>query len=223
MAVNFDARSASVLISHEHRFVRHSLVEFLKENDFEIVCELEDLQQLREAEIRDDPELCIIGTGHSAGTDQLKSDYEILRQRFPDSHIVLVDSELSDERLSIMREQGFDAFLSLSLTPQLILDGLRLVLAGHEGFPAHTVSGEKCAATGMINFTPREQDILRLIANGLANKEIARELCISESTVKAHMNSVLRKIGVSNRTQVACWVLENGYSDGQPSINPNPD
>jgi two-component system nitrate/nitrite response regulator NarL len=222
MVDDLGSRSASVLIALERRFVRHSLVEFLKNNSFRIVCELESPRQLREIKITDDPDLCIIGTSHLVDSDQLKSDCTIVRQRFPDSRIVLVDLELSKERTLVMREQGFDAFLSLSLTPELILDGLRLVLAGHECFPSHTVSGEKCATPGAVDFTPREQDILRLVTHGLANKEIARDLCISESTVKVHMHSVLQKIGATNRTQVACWAVEHGYSGIRLNADPAP-
>jgi DNA-binding NarL/FixJ family response regulator len=61
--------------------------------------------------------------------------------------------------------------------------------------------------------TPREIDILRLLANGLCNREIAKNLGLSEKTVRNRLSEILSKIGVSNRTQAALWAIENGLKE----------
>jgi DNA-binding NarL/FixJ family response regulator len=62
------------------------------------------------------------------------------------------------------------------------------------------------------DLSPREQDVLRLVAQGLPNKRIARELEISEKTVKAHLTNVFQRIGVTDRTQAALWYRERAES-----------
>jgi two-component system, NarL family, nitrate/nitrite response regulator NarL len=66
------------------------------------------------------------------------------------------------------------------------------------------------AADGLARLSPREQGILRCLAEGGSNKVIARKMNISDATVKVHVKAILRKIGVSNRTQAAIWILNNG-------------
>jgi two-component system nitrate/nitrite response regulator NarL len=61
------------------------------------------------------------------------------------------------------------------------------------------------------NLTPRELDILKCLTDGASNKLIARDLGITESTVKIHMKSLIRKIGAQNRTQAALWAIESGF------------
>jgi DNA-binding NarL/FixJ family response regulator len=63
----------------------------------------------------------------------------------------------------------------------------------------------------------REREVLALVADGLANKQIARSLGISERTVKSHLTSVFQRIGVSDRTQAALWAKRNGLRHADPS------
>lgn len=66
--------------------------------------------------------------------------------------------------------------------------------------------------TGLELLTPREQEVLDLIALGMSNKEIASKLVITEKTVKTHVSHVLGKLNLSDRTQAAIFALKNGYS-----------
>ena len=92
--------------------------------------------------------------------------------------------------------------------------GLKLVSEGVFVFPdAGTKASNdamRLCGTQATTLTPREVAVLELIGQGMANKVIARKLDITESTVKAHLNSVLRKTGTSNRTQAARWAFEHG-------------
>jgi DNA-binding NarL/FixJ family response regulator len=63
---------------------------------------------------------------------------------------------------------------------------------------------------GFADFTPRERDVLRLLAEGFANKEIARRLSLSEKTVKTHVSNILQKLGVADRTQAALLAVRRG-------------
>ncbi len=64
-----------------------------------------------------------------------------------------------------------------------------------------------------VSLTRRERDILRLLAQGLSNKEIAAQLHLSEKTIKNRVSEILSKLGLHNRTQAALWVVEHGLGD----------
>ena len=70
------------------------------------------------------------------------------------------------------------------------------------------------ATSPLDGLSEREREVLRLVARGLPNKLIARELSISEKTVKTHLTSVFRTIGVTDRTQAALWAERNGLGSG---------
>ena len=82
---------------------------------------------------------------------------------------------------------------------------------------ARAVLDARAAASPADGLSTREREVLALVAAGLPNKQIARRLEISEKTVKAHLTSVFRRIGVTDRTQAALWAERNGLS---PSDRP---
>ncbi len=103
-------------------------------------------------------------------------------------------------------------YLLKDTDPDDVLQGIRAVSRG--GSPIHpraarTLLGIR-AGSSQLQLTSRETEILRLVREGLANKQIARRLDISERTVKAHLTSAFARIGVTDRTQAAVWVERNG-------------
>src|SRR5437764_1397012 len=93
-----------------------------------------------------------------------------------------------------------------------VLDG-EFPLDGHlTGQMLQRLAGEtpRAQANSAGLLSPREQDVVRLLARGYTNKEIADELVISPSTVKAHVEHILTKLGLSDRTQAAVWAIEAG-------------
>jgi two-component system nitrate/nitrite response regulator NarL len=72
---------------------------------------------------------------------------------------------------------------------------------------------EPAVASEMKKLTPREGEMLAQLALGLSNKEIARKLDVAESTVKIHLQSILKKLGVNNRVQAAIYAVEHGLTD----------
>lgn len=72
------------------------------------------------------------------------------------------------------------------------------------------------------SLTPRERDILRLLAQGLSNKEIAAQLCLSAKTIKNRVSEILSKLGLHNRTQAAIWAVEHELNDREQGPRENP-
>ncbi len=115
---------------------------------------------------------------------------------------------------------GASGFIPKSDSTQVILQAVQLVLAGGTYVPPRLMGGEAPATPARIDsLTPRQHDVLRELAHGKPNKLIARELDISEATVKVHLLAIYRALGARNRTEavvVAQRLLAGGEKGGAP-------
>jgi DNA-binding NarL/FixJ family response regulator len=110
------------------------------------------------------------------------------------------------EDRSLMRQcfdRGADGFLPKSSLSEVMLQAVRLVLAGGTYVPPELLGAmpPPWSAALELDLTPRQQEVLQLVVDGLSNKEIARSLNLSEQTVKAHVTTLLRALNVTTRTQ----------------------
>ena len=125
---------------------------------------------------------------------------------------VLVLTSFSDgERIVAALDAGAVGYLLKDADPDDILNGIRAVGRGESPIhprAARALLGAR-GGSGQVQLTARETEVLGLVRDGLANKQIARRLGISERTVKAHLTSAFSRIGVTDRTQAALWVDRN--------------
>jgi DNA-binding NarL/FixJ family response regulator len=126
---------------------------------------------------------------------------------------VLVLTSFSDsERIIAALDAGAVGYLLKDADPEDVLNGIRSVSRGES--PIHPRAARALlgvrAGSQQVQLTSREAEVLGLVREGLANKQIARRLDISERTVKAHLTSAFARIGVSDRTQAALWAERNG-------------
>ena len=126
---------------------------------------------------------------------------------------VLVLTSFSDsERIIAALDAGAVGYLLKDADPEDVLQGIRAVSRGESPIhprAARALLGSR-AGSPQVQLTSRETEVLGLVREGLANKQIARRLDISERTVKAHLTSAFARIGVSDRTQAALWAERNG-------------
>jgi len=135
-----------------------------------------------------------------------------LRARHPEVKVVVLTSFAGQEAVLPAVRAGVAGYLLKDVGPAELADALRAVHAG--GSPLHPA----VAATVMQSvaepvrdpLTPREHEVLRALARGLSNRLIARELALSEKTVKAHVSAILAKLGVADRTQAALHAVHHG-------------
>jgi DNA-binding NarL/FixJ family response regulator len=141
-----------------------------------------------------------------AGLDALAA----LREALPDSPLVVLSGEDGPGLVRAAIERGAMGFIPKSSTPEVLVQALRLVLARGVYLPPMVLDAAPDplpaseATTGQAvlpGLTPRQMDILRFVIQGKPNKIIARELDISEGTVKSHLSSVLHALGTRNRTE----------------------
>jgi DNA-binding NarL/FixJ family response regulator len=144
------------------------------------------------------------------GVDGVSATREIVAERLAD---VLVLTSYSDaERIVRALDAGAMGYLLKDADPDEVLTGIRSVARGESPInprAARELLGAR-RTTPAAELTPREREVLVLVRQGLANKQIARRLGISERTVKAHLTSAFQRIGVVDRTQAALWAERNG-------------
>jgi two-component system NarL family response regulator len=132
-----------------------------------------------------------------------------IRSEFPEARIIVLTTYDGDEDIYRSLQAGAKGYLLKDMFFEELETAIRSVHAGSRRIPA--VIAERLAErmTGSI-LTTRELEVLELIVRGRSNKEIGTELKISEATVKSHVNSVLSKLGVTDRTQAATTALQRG-------------
>jgi DNA-binding NarL/FixJ family response regulator len=135
-----------------------------------------------------------------------------IRAAHPDVRIVVLTSFADRTRVADAVDAGADGYLLKHAEPNQILDAIRAAAAGGAPFDpqvARELLNARQQRPEQADLTDREREVLGLVAQGLANKQIARSLGIAERTVKAHLTSVFQRIGVSDRTQAALWARDH--------------
>jgi two-component system NarL family response regulator len=132
-----------------------------------------------------------------------------IREEFPDARVIVLTTYDGDENIYRALRAGAMAYLLKDIPRGEFLDDVRAVHSGQYCIPP-TVAARLAQRLPYSELSCRELDVLKLIVEGLSNKEIASALAITESTVKNHVNSLLGKLRVNDRTQAATMALRRG-------------
>jgi two-component system, NarL family, response regulator LiaR len=207
-----------VLVVDDHAVVREGLRGFLElQEGIEVVGEAVDGQDAVEVATRLLPDVILLDLvmPRLDGVAAMR----FLRESVPDARVIVLTSFLDDETLLPALRSGAAGYLLKNAEPQELVRAVRAAHAG-EALLDPVVAArlmETLAADGsrgpLDRLTPREREVLVLIARGFPNKRIARELTLSEKTVKTHVGHVLAKLGVSDRTQAAVIAVRAGLVD----------
>lgn len=139
----------------------------------------------------------------------------IMRETRPDVPVVVMSGEADAETARQALQAGAAGFIPKTMRAAAMLNALRLVLSGGRYIPEqviHELDGPgRDQTAGIGALVPRELDVLRHLVKGLSNKEIGRELELSEVTVGLRLRSVYRKLGVRNRGQAIRLALRQGW------------
>jgi DNA-binding NarL/FixJ family response regulator len=162
-------------------------------------------------------DLVLVGAATSEHVDLRQ--VEELRRAIPDTPLVIVAESDNPQRARQILGTGARGFLPASLSVKVLMGALDLVLAGGVYVPSSLIdaapqrSGWHCGAAQSepwSELTRRQRDVLALISQGKSNKLIADALAMSESTVKAHVKQIIKRLHVSNRTQAALLATGHG-------------
>lgn len=161
----------------------------------------------------------------------IRSDITKLQQRFPNSYIVLLSEVIDQDATMQALQAGVHGFISRATRPDVMIKSLELIVLGERIFPAHVLVNSGLSPQAhppthqrgesqmkLFGLSARELEVLQSLGEGKSNKEIARQLDISDETVKVHVKAILRKLRLKNRTKAALWV--NGSR--LPDLPPDP-
>jgi len=213
------AEPIRVLVVDDHAVVREGLRTFLQlQEGIEVVAEAADGREAvrTAAELRPDVILMDLVMPRLDGVAAMRE----LRRRLPSSRVIVLTSFAEDDRLLPAIQAGAAGYLLKDVEPRELARAIRAAHAG-EALLDPAVAARLVDAIAQPpgesppdRLTARERQVLALIGRGLSNKLIARELGISEKTVKTHVGHVLAKLGVSDRTQAALHAVRAGLVEG---------
>jgi DNA-binding NarL/FixJ family response regulator len=197
-----------VLIADDHAVVRQGLRTFLDlQDDMEVVAEAGDGAEALAAAEQHVPDVVLIDLvmPNVDGIEAIRG----LRERVPTARAIVLSSFIDDEKLFPAVRAGAAGYLLKDVQPQELVEAIRTVHGG--GALLHPqVASRLLEEMSTDPLTPREREVLALLGRGMPNKVIARELSLSEKTVKAHVSNILAKLGVTDRTQAALYAVRAG-------------
>jgi DNA-binding NarL/FixJ family response regulator len=132
-----------------------------------------------------------------------------IRSEFPDARVIIVTSSEGDVEMQRALAGGAASYLVKSMPPQFLLDAIRKVHAGKKAIPPE-VAAQLADHLADETLTAREIEILQQIAEGNRNRDIADKLCISEGTVKVHVQHIMGKLAANDRTQAITIAVRRG-------------
>lgn len=201
-----------VLIADDHDLVREGIGKLLElYDDIEIIAEagdgLETVNKVRE----NPPDLVLLDLNmpRMDGITTVKKVKEIN----PEVKILILTIHDGEEYIYEIIKAGAEGYIQKDIKPEELRDSIDRVLGGEKVFPRAVEDQvtETAAATRQLEeLSTRENEVLGLLARGMSNRAIAKELYISEKTVKNHVSNILRKLSVNDRTQAVIVALKNG-------------
>lgn len=198
-----------VLVVDDHPLVRAGLVTLLgAAPDVEVVGEASDGDAVVAAATALAPDVVLMDLS-MPGVDGVAAT-RAMASALPEVRVVALTSFTDRRRVTEVLTAGAVGYLLKDSAPEQLLDGVRAAAQGHAPLDAR-VAGALLPRRDdpSLRLSGREREVLRLTATGMANKQIGRVLGISERTVKAHLGSVFRRIGVEDRTSAAMWARKH--------------
>lgn len=190
---------------------------FIAGTDIEIVAELDSCDDVCRLAIEHQPDVVVLSFCMSA--QESVEQTRRIREATPRTHVILVTDSDFPVFLARAREAGANEVIVGNLSRQRFLDAVNRAAAGEPHWSVHNTR-RLAAVTGNayegvcldVPLTRREMDVLRGVTSGKTNRQIANALGISYETVKEHVQNLLKKIAVEDRTQAAIWAVRKGMT-----------
>lgn len=171
------------------------------------------------------PRIILVGLDEnkSGGAHIVKS----IKSSFPNSPVALMTGQKNYHDLQSIIDAGADGYILRSTSSESLVNALNILARGERFFSADALhslferspaNSDKDQASSARILSVREKEILSHLSNGSTNKQIARQLDIAEATVKVHIKTVLRKLGLANRTQAAVWTVNGGLTTAPATV-----
>jgi DNA-binding NarL/FixJ family response regulator len=208
MGVEVTKETIRVLVVEDHNVVRCGLVALLNlVEGIDVVGEAADGEEAITQFRSQKPDVTLIDLRlpKLSGVEVIQQ----VRLESPQARFVVLTTYDGDEDIYRALKTGAKAYLLKGMTAEELIATIRQVHAGRSHIPP-AIAERLAERMGTEDLTPRESEVLVQIVSGKSNKEIATELVISEATVKTHINTLLSKLGVADRTQAATAAIRRG-------------
>jgi DNA-binding NarL/FixJ family response regulator len=201
-----------VLLADDHDVVRRGLTALLEgADDMTVVAAAADGEEAVRLFGEHTPDVVLMDLS-MPGVDGVEATRRVTSGS-PDARVVILTSFSDRERILDALDAGAVGYLLKDAEPDELLRGVRAAARGESPLApkaAQAVLEARAESRPAADLTAREREVLEALAEGLANKQIARRLGIAEKTVKTHLTSVFQRIGVTDRTQAALWARQRG-------------
>ena len=211
-------RRLKILLADDHALMFEAIALALEDqDDMQIVGCAESGSQVLPLVERSNPDLVVLDL-RMPGVDGLTL-IKLLRERFPDVRTAVLSGIDSDESIEAALRAGANAFISKTIDPAQLPAALRRAV--DEPVQEAIGRAEKRLDTAIEEkgLTEREVAVLRALAQGQSNKEIARTLWLAEQTVKFHLTNIYRKLDVRSRTEAVHWAYRHGLLESPTESN----
>ncbi len=204
-----------IVVIDDHTLFRRGITALLaRVPDFEVVGEAADGFEGIKAVAAGKPDVVLLDL-HMPGLTGIEAMQAILRDN-PGTHVVMLTVSEEAEDLMAALRAGALGYLLKNIDSDFLVESIRRAANG-DSVMSPEMSGKLLRElragtdqTPVPALSPREREIVGCLTRGASNKEIARELAIAESTVKIHVQHILRKLELASRVQVAVWAIEHG-------------
>jgi DNA-binding NarL/FixJ family response regulator len=203
-----DSGPIRILAADDHALLRQGIAALINgESDMKLVAEASDGQEAIEKFRLHRPDVTLMDLQMPAlnGIEAIIG----IRSEFPNARIIVLTTYTGDVQVLRALKAGARGYMLKAHVGRELLDTIRAVHAGQKRIPPE-VAAELAEHATDEDLTSRELDVLRLIAAGNANKEVAGQLSITEETVKSHVTSILAKLGANDRTHAVTIGLKRG-------------
>jgi NarL family two-component system response regulator LiaR len=214
-----EAKRIRILITDDHAVVREGLSSFISlELDMEIVAEASDGIEAVEKALLLEPDIILmdIVMPQQTGIEALQQ----LKEAGSPAKVIVLTSFAEYEQIYLAIKAGAMGYLLKDSTPEQLVQAIRDVYQGQTSLSPviarmliDEIKKESELPLSEDPLTDREVEVLKLVAQGLSNKEIAERLVVSEGTVGTHISNILEKLHLANRTQAALYALRRGMVD----------
>jgi two-component system nitrate/nitrite response regulator NarL len=206
-----------IMVIDDHTLFRRGVRALLEqENGLQVVGDAADPVDGAKVAAATQPDVILLDL-HMPGISGMEA-IPTLREAAPEARIVMLTVSEDAEDLMACLRAGASGYLLKNIDGEFLVDAIRRAARGESTMSPHMTSKlvrelhavSQAGGARKAPLSPREQEILRLVAGGASNKEVARALGVAESTVKIHVQHILRKLGLSSRVQAAVYAAENG-------------
>lgn len=204
-----------ILLADDHEVVRSGLYHLFESTDIEVCGETDSLAQVPRLAAEKKPDLVLLDV--RLGDDDGLSVVQELRNHTPPINVLMFSAHDNPSHEARAYADGANGYIYKSADREQLLAAVRKAGSGEMLWDrtdqrrlTNFVKTTRPSVGEHAPLTAREQEILKILSTGATNKQISEQLSISAETVKEHVQHLLRKIGVNDRTQAAVWAARNG-------------